>query len=84
MTVFYLKKSKQVVKCLTFVVKYATIFLEKQKGIVMKLEHSMPIRIDKRDYDELRRIKDKTGVPIIRLIEFAIPLLKKKYRIREE
>ena len=50
----------------------------------MKLENSTSVRIDVKDYEELKKIKDKTGVPIIKLIEFSIPMLKRKYRIKDE
>lgn len=47
----------------------------------MRLENSKPTRIDKDVHEELKKIKEKTGVPIVKLIEFAIPLLKEKYGI---
>jgi cyclophilin family peptidyl-prolyl cis-trans isomerase len=36
---------------------------------------------DKAEYEKL---KNFTGIPIVKLIHFAIPLLKKKYRYKEE
>lgn len=50
----------------------------------MSFEESKLVRINGNDYEELKKIKDKTGVPIIKLIEFAIPMLKRKYRIKDE
>lgn len=41
------------------------------------------IRIRKNEYDELKNLSEITHVSIVGLINFAIPLLKKKYRIKE-
>lgn len=41
------------------------------------------VRIYDEDYEELKKIKDKTKVPVVSLIHIAIPMLKKKYRIKE-
>lgn len=49
----------------------------------MKLENSKPIRIDEQDKVELDKIKAFTGIPVIKLVHFAIPLLKKKYRMKD-
>ena len=50
----------------------------------MKVENTKPIRIEDIDYEELRKLKNFTGIPIVKLIHFAIPLLKKKYKFKEE
>lgn len=49
----------------------------------MKLENALSIKIDKGDYEELRRIKGATGVPIVKLVHFAVPMLKAKYGIED-
>lgn len=41
------------------------------------------IRIRKEEYDELKNLSETTQVSIVGLVKFAIPLLKKKYRIKE-
>lgn len=50
----------------------------------LKLENSKSIRIDELDKAEYEKLKAFTGIPIIKLIHFAIPLLKKKYRYVDE
>lgn len=50
----------------------------------MSFEGSKIIRINGEDYNELKKIKDKTGIPVVKLVEFAIPMLKRKYRIKDE
>ena len=50
----------------------------------LKLESSKSIRIDELDKAEYEKLKAFTGIPIIKLIHFAIPLLKKKYRYVDE
>lgn len=42
------------------------------------------VRITEKDYLDLKKIRELTGIPIVRLIHFAIPLLKNKYDISEE
>lgn len=50
----------------------------------LRLNESKPIRIDGLDKAEYEKLKNFTGIPIVKLIHFAIPLLKKKYRFKEE
>lgn len=50
----------------------------------MKLEFSMPIRVEEEDYKALKRLKEYTGISLVKLIHFAVPLLKKKYKFKEE
>lgn len=56
----------------------------KDKLRALKLESSKSIRIDELDKAEYEKLKAFTGIPIIKLIHFAIPLLKKKYRYVDE
>lgn len=49
-----------------------------------KVDCSLSTRVNNEDYFELKKIKEMTGIPIIKLIHFAIPLLKKKYRYVDE
>ena len=48
------------------------------------MDITFSMRINKKDYEEMKKLKEKTGIPIVRLISFAIPLLKKKYRYVDE
>jgi hypothetical protein len=57
--------------------------IKKWIGEDMKLENALSIKIDKVDYEELRRIKGMTGVPIVKLVHFAIPLLREKYGVED-
>ena len=41
------------------------------------------IRISVEDYNELVKVYSKTKVPLVSLIGFAVPILKRKYRIKE-
>lgn len=41
------------------------------------------VRITTEDYNELLRVSNKTKVPLVSLIGFAVPMLKRKYRIKE-
>lgn len=50
----------------------------------MKLEFSMPIRVEEEDYKALKRLKEYTGISLVKLIHFAVPLLKKKFRFKDE
>ena len=49
----------------------------------MILEKTKCVRIDEDDYEGLRKIKDATGIPIVKLVHFSVPLLKRKYRIKD-
>lgn len=42
------------------------------------------IRVIDEDYLEYLKLKQVTGVPLCQLLHFAIPLLKKKYKITEQ
>lgn len=44
------------------------------------MDDTFSIRIKKEDYKGLKKIKERTGIPIVKLISFAIPLLRKEYR----
>lgn len=44
--------------------------------------HSVPV--SEEAWRELNRIKAKKGVAVVRLIEYAVPLLKRKYRIKDD
>ena len=50
----------------------------------LRINESKPIRIDSLDKAEYEKLKNFTGIPIVKLIHFAIPLLKKKYKFKEE
>ena len=50
----------------------------------LKIESSTSLRIDLIDRNDLEEIKAYTGVPICKLIHIAIPLLRRKYRIKSE
>lgn len=50
----------------------------------LKVELSTSVRMDIEDRDALEEIKLITGVPICKLIHIAIPLLRRKYRIKSE
>lgn len=50
-----------------------SIYNDKYKTIRVKLE----------DYNDLMVISKKSGVSLINLINFATPMLKRKYRIKE-
>ena len=58
--------------------------MKEEKLRALKLNESKPIRIDGLDKAEYEKLKNFTGIPIVKLIHFAIPLLKKKYRFKEE
>ena len=58
--------------------------MKEEKIRPLKLNDSKPIRIDNLDKLEYEKLKEFTGIPIVKLIHFAIPLLKKKYRFKEE
>lgn len=42
------------------------------------------IRVRVEDYDTLMEIHEKTQVPLVGLFHLAMPMLKKKYRIKDE
>ena len=50
----------------------------------LRINESKPIRIDSLDKAEYEKLKNFTGIPIVKLIHFALPLLKKKYKFKEE
>ena len=58
--------------------------MKEEKLRALKINESKPIRIDGLDKTEYEKLKNFTGIPIVKLIHFAIPLLKKKYRFKEE
>ena len=58
--------------------------MREEKLRALKLNESKPIRIDNLDKLEYEKLKEFTGIPIVKLIHFAIPLLKKKYKFKEE
>lgn len=41
------------------------------------------IRVTTEDYNELLKVSNKTKVPLVGLVGFAVPMLKRKYRIKE-
>lgn len=41
------------------------------------------VRISASDYNELLKVSNKSKVPLVSLIGFCIPMLKRKYRIKE-
>lgn len=42
------------------------------------------IRVRLDDYNELMAVHEKTQIPLVGLFHIAVPLLKKKYRIKDE
>ena len=46
--------------------------------------NSTPVRIFDEDNRALGEIKAYTGIPICKLIHFAVPLLRRKYGIKGE
>lgn len=50
----------------------------------LSLDTSQTVRIDINDKIDLENIKGITGVPICKLIHIAIPLLRRKYRIKQD
>lgn len=42
------------------------------------------IRVRLDDYNELMVVHEKTQIPLVGLFHIAVPLLKKKYRIKDE
>lgn len=55
---------------------------EKMRAIT--IENSIPLRVDRVDRDALAEIKAYTGIPVCKLIHIAVPLLRRKYRIKSE
>ena len=47
-------------------------------------ERFKTVRIRVEDYNTLVQINEKSQVPIVGLIHIAIPMLKRKYRIKDE
>lgn len=58
--------------------------MERQKMGSISKENSTPVRIFEEDNQALAEIKAYTGIPVCKLIHFAIPLLRRKYRIKSE
>ena len=58
--------------------------MKEEKVRPLKLAESESVRIDKLDKAEYQKLKDFTGIPIVKLFHFALPLLKKKYKYKEE
>ena len=58
--------------------------MKEEKVRPLRLNESKTIRIDDLDKAEYEKLKNFTGIPIVKLIHFAIPLLKKKYKFKEE
>lgn len=50
----------------------------------LSLDTSQTVRIDINDKIDLENIKGITGVPICKLIHISIPLLRRKYRIKQD
>ena len=47
-------------------------------------ERFKTIRVRVEDYDTLMQIHEKTQVPLVGLFHLAIPMIKRKYRIKDE
>lgn len=58
--------------------------MAREKMRAITIENSTPLRIDKEDRDALTEIKTYTGIPVCKLIHIAVPLLRRKYRIKSE
>lgn len=41
------------------------------------------IRVSVDDYNELLRVSEKSRVPLVGLISLSVPMLKRKYRIKD-
>lgn len=50
----------------------------------MENNNMPPVRVRECDYNALKDLKKRTHIPIVDLIAIAIPLLRKKYRIKAE
>lgn len=62
------------------------VFCRKEKERMMakrkKIEYKS-IRAKNSTHEQLTRISEETKIPILALIEIAVPLLKEKYGIKE-
>lgn len=62
------------------------ISLEKERRKIMarrkKIEYKS-IRVKSSTHEQLTKINGETKIPILSLIEIAVPLLKEKYGIKE-
>lgn len=58
--------------------------MEREKMVSISKENSTPVRIFDEDNEALAEIKAYTGIPVCKLIHMAIPLLRRKYRIKGE
>lgn len=50
----------------------------------MEKKKMKAIPVNEETWRELNRIKAIKGVPVVKLIEFSVPLLRRKYRIKTE
>ena len=48
-----------------------------------KKQDTPPIRIHREDYERLKKISEITGIAIVRLIHFALPMLAEKYGVAD-
>lgn len=58
--------------------------MEREKMVSVNKKNSTPVRILYEDNQALAEIKAYTGIPVCKLIHMAIPLLRRKYRIKSE
>lgn len=45
----------------------------------MAKQDAPSVRINRDDYERLKVIKAKSGVPIVRLIQYAVPVLEREF-----
>lgn len=60
------------------------VSMEREKMVSVNKKNSTPVRILYEDNQALAEIKAYTGIPVCKLIHMAIPLLRRKYRIKGE
>lgn len=60
------------------------VSMEREKMVSVNKKNSTPVRILYEDNQALAEIKAYTGIPVCKLIHMAIPLLRRKYKIKSE